>query len=76
MKLPEYYLTRGELEIFSKHRPTDIFEAFEAGETGFDLIEFGAGDGTKTAVLIDYFLKQNVEFSIPDRYFVRKRWIF
>ena len=29
----------------------------------FDLIELGAGDGTKTAVLVDHFLKQSADIS-------------
>jgi dimethylhistidine N-methyltransferase len=62
MKLPEYYLTRAELEIFTS-RTAAIFEAFSRGVSGFDLIELGAGDGTKTAVLIDYFLKQGFDFT-------------
>lgn len=61
MKLPEYYLTRSETEIFSK-QTAEIFAAFEADKTAFDLIELGAGDGTKTSLLIDYFLKQNAAF--------------
>src|ERR1051325_10857771 len=62
MELPECYLTRSEFEIFST-RSKEIFEAFAENSPGFDLIELGAGDGTKTAVLIDYFLKQNVDFT-------------
>ncbi|HLM03127.1 MAG TPA: L-histidine N(alpha)-methyltransferase, partial [Pyrinomonadaceae bacterium] len=64
MKLPEYYLTRAEFEIFSTRAP-EIFEAFASASGGdsFDLIELGAGDGTKTAVLVDYFLRQNVNFT-------------
>lgn len=62
MKLPEYYLTRCELEIFTT-RTDEIFRSFSNGGDGFDLIELGAGDGTKTAVLIDHFLKQNAEIS-------------
>lgn len=62
MKLPEYYLTRAELEIFTG-QTADIFEAFSRGASGFDLIELGAGDGTKTAVLIDHFLKQGYDFT-------------
>lgn len=62
MKLPEYYLTRAELEIFTG-QTAGIFEAFSREATGFDLIELGAGDGTKTAVLIDYFLKQGFDFT-------------
>ncbi|HQU85123.1 MAG TPA: L-histidine N(alpha)-methyltransferase [Pyrinomonadaceae bacterium] len=62
MELPEYYLTRSEFEIFQTKR-AEIFEAFTQNSAEFDLIELGAGDGTKTAVLIDYFLKQNVDFT-------------
>ena len=62
MKLPEYYLTRAESEIFSA-RTREIFEAFTARNSSFDLIELGAGDGTKTAVLVDYFLRRNADFT-------------
>lgn len=62
MDLPEYYLTRSEFEVFST-RTKEIFEAFTRNSKEFDLIELGAGDGTKTAVLIDYFLKQNADFT-------------
>ena len=62
MKLPEYYLTGCESEIFSA-QTDDIYRAFANGGGGFDLIELGAGDGTKTAILIDHFLKQNVAIS-------------
>ncbi|MCD9185225.1 MAG: L-histidine N(alpha)-methyltransferase [Pyrinomonadaceae bacterium] len=62
MDLPEYYLTRSEFEIFST-KTNEIFEAFTKNSKEFDLIELGAGDGTKTAVLIEYFLKQNVDFT-------------
>jgi len=62
MKLPEYYLTRAEFEIFST-QTGEIFEAFGSNDESFDLIELGAGDGTKTAVLIDYFLRQATDFT-------------
>jgi L-histidine Nalpha-methyltransferase len=62
MILPEYYLTRCEFEIFST-QAKEICEAFTAHGSSFDLIELGAGDGTKTAVLIDYFLKDCVDFT-------------
>src|SRR6476646_3293345 len=57
MKLPEYYLTDCENEIFSTQTEA-IFRVFANGDGRFDLIELGAGDGTKTAVLVDHFLKQ------------------
>ena len=61
MKLPEYYLTRSETEIFSK-QTNEIFNAFDATDGEFDLIELGAGDGTKTSLLVDYFLKHGATF--------------
>lgn len=62
MELPEYYLTRAEHEIFST-RTEEIYKAFCDDCPEFDLIELGAGDGTKTAVLIDYFTRQKVDFT-------------
>ena len=62
MKLPEYYLTRAELKIF-KEQTDAIYEAFTSHADAIDLIELGAGDGTKTAVLIEYFLKQGLDFT-------------
>jgi L-histidine Nalpha-methyltransferase len=61
MKLPEYYLTRSEREIF-RQQTADIYRAFDAGRSPFDLIELGAGDGTKTSLLVEYFLKQRAQF--------------
>lgn len=62
MKLPEYYLTRAEFEIFTG-QSRQICDAFTAGVSEFDLIELGAGDGTKTAVLIKELLGRGVDFS-------------
>lgn len=62
MKLPEYYLTGCEHEIFSTQADA-IYRSFANGGGGFDLIELGAGDGTKTAVLIDHFLRQTDDIS-------------
>ncbi len=62
MKLPEYYLTRAEFEIFST-QTSEIFEAFTKANETFDLIELGAGDGLKTSLLVDYFLKQAADFT-------------
>ncbi len=62
MKLPEYYLTGCENEIFQT-QTAEIFRAFAGEERAFDLIELGAGDGTKTAVLVDHFLKQNADIT-------------
>ena len=62
MELPEYYLTRAELKIFSEQKD-DIYRAFTDGADSLDLIELGAGDGTKTAVLIDHLLKKGVDLT-------------
>jgi dimethylhistidine N-methyltransferase len=62
MKLPEYYLTRAELKIFNEQGDA-ICDAFTSGAGVIDLIELGAGDGTKTAVLIDRLLKAGVDFT-------------
>ncbi|MGH9818747.1 MAG: L-histidine N(alpha)-methyltransferase, partial [Pyrinomonadaceae bacterium] len=62
MKLPEYYLTRAEYKLFSE-QTGEIYEAFTKQATAVDLIELGAGDGTKTAVLIEYFLKREADFT-------------
>lgn len=61
MKLPEYYLTRSEQEIF-QNQTEEIFQAFRANTDDFDLIELGAGDGTKTSILVEYFLAKETNF--------------
>ncbi len=60
MKLPEYYPTRAEMKVFTE-QTDEIFRAFAPAEGGFDLVELGAGDGTKTAVLVEHFLKHNAD---------------
>jgi L-histidine Nalpha-methyltransferase len=62
MKLPEYYLTRAEFKIFNEQADA-IYRAFAEGTDKFDIVELGAGDGTKTAVLIEHFRKQNADFT-------------
>jgi L-histidine N-alpha-methyltransferase len=60
MAMPEYYLTDCELEIFQKAGP-DLLRAIEG--RNFDLIELGAGDGTKTQYLIEQFLAAGATFT-------------
>ena len=62
MKLPEYYLTRAEHKIFTEQTDA-IREAFVENADSIDLIELGAGDGTKTAVLVENFLKHDLDFT-------------
>jgi len=59
MQLDEYYLTDEEYAIFQSQKK-DILTAF--GDD-FSLLEFGAGDGFKTKVLLKYFLENQVEFN-------------
>jgi dimethylhistidine N-methyltransferase len=62
MNMPEYYLTRSEHEIFSQQRK-EICEAFNAFSEAFNLIEFGAGDGYKTKLLLSYLLENGADFT-------------
>ena len=75
MRLPEYYPTRAELGIFQT-QTSEILNAFVADDStgenprtairephSIDLIELGAGDGTKTAVLIDHFIRNDLDFT-------------
>jgi L-histidine N-alpha-methyltransferase len=61
MELPEYYLTNCELKILTTHTE-EIAEAFNDPETGFDLIELGAGDGKKTKILLHYLADNDFNF--------------
>lgn len=61
MAMPEYYLTKCEMEIISTYTH-EIGELFRDKEHGLDLIELGAGDGTKTKVLLNYMASENFNF--------------
>ncbi|MGB3849319.1 MAG: L-histidine N(alpha)-methyltransferase [Tunicatimonas sp.] len=58
MAMDAYYPTRAEHEIFRTHKE-DLLNYFGEGGKRFQLIEFGAGDGTKTKVLLQYFWEQS-----------------
>ncbi len=62
MKMPEYYLTNCELEIFEEQKE-DILLAFKSKNDPFELIELGAGDGMKTKVLLSHFKDCKVQFT-------------
>ncbi len=62
MAMPEYYLTDSEYQIFQNNK-ADILSAFTENSKGFNLIEFGAGDGMKTEVLLKYFTSQKADFT-------------
>jgi L-histidine N-alpha-methyltransferase len=61
MKLPEYYLTNCEMDVLEtyKHKIVEYFN----DPNGFDLIELGAGDGTKTKVLLGEMMKRDYHFN-------------
>lgn len=62
MRLPEYYLTRSEQEIFvmqTKALATPVLERF----TDFDVLELGAGDATKSTHLLRYLAQQGRSFT-------------
>lgn len=62
MNLPEYYLTRSEFDIF-KNKTQQLIDAFGIDKnTHFELIELGAGDGTKTKELLKVLDAQNYRF--------------
>ncbi len=62
MNMPEYYPTRAEFEIFQQQHQ-QIIEAMEVNtDTMFDLIELGAGDGTKTKELLKALLQGGFDF--------------
>ncbi len=62
MGLGEYYLTRCEYEIFSEQKEA-ILKSFLGNDDSFRLVELGAGDGTKTKVLMDHFLQAGADFT-------------
>ena len=61
MRMPEYYLTDCELEVFEIHK-NSILKAFGDEAARFELLELGAGDGLKTKVLLKHFLDKGVDF--------------
>jgi len=62
MRMPEYYLTDCEIEVFNTHKAA-IFEAAGIAHRPFELVELGAGDGLKTKILLQHLLKQQTAFT-------------
>ncbi len=61
MHLPEYYLTRSEMEIM-QNNALNMIHALGWGEVEFDLVEFGAGDGLKSKVFMKSLLQNTSKF--------------
>ena len=62
MNMPEYYLTDAELEIFSQQTQSLITSFDLSTDEHFELIELGAGDGTKTEHLLSALQSANYQF--------------
>lgn len=62
MKLPEYYLTRCEMEIFTRQKG-EIASELIRQNSDFDVIELGAGDATKSIHLLKELCKRNRDFT-------------
>ena len=56
MNLEEYYLPEAELDILI-NKTKDMLSDFE--HDAFDIVELGAGDGSKTVYFIEQLLAQN-----------------
>ncbi len=62
MEVEEYYLTDAEFEVFNSLKQ-EILQFFSEDDSPFNLIEFGAGDGLKTKVLLRHFLASHANFT-------------
>ncbi len=62
MRAPEYYPSYCELEIFAE-QTSALAAAIRCGGNDFDLIELGAGDATKTSILLKYMLENGIRFT-------------
>ncbi|GGH24828.1 dimethylhistidine N-methyltransferase [Dyadobacter endophyticus] len=61
MACDQYYLTRCEAEILKNQRE-QICETIRDGDDSFEIIELGAGDGTKTVHLLDGLARRGKSF--------------
>ncbi len=61
MAMPEYYLTNCELSILKTNKG-HLLEILKSESKHIKLIELGAGDGIKTEILLEHFLKNKLEF--------------
>lgn len=62
MAMPEYYLTRCEMDIF-QHKTKELAEVIIGDESPFDLIELGAGDASKSLHLLQYLKNKAADFA-------------
>ncbi|MBB6370581.1 L-histidine N(alpha)-methyltransferase [Chryseobacterium shigense] len=62
MVMPEYYLTKCELDIF-KNKTADLIRLINPENEPFDLIELGAGDAMKSTFLLKHLVETGVQFT-------------
>ncbi|GAB2947533.1 L-histidine N(alpha)-methyltransferase [Hymenobacter coalescens] len=63
MELPEYYPTRTEFELLSRHRQAISRALAPVDGRPFHLLELGAGDGLKTKILLRELLATGTAFT-------------
>ncbi|MEM6642250.1 MAG: L-histidine N(alpha)-methyltransferase [Bacteroidota bacterium] len=61
MRLDEYYLSQKEIEIFESQK-AEIKKAI-CSDVPIRIIEIGAGDGSKTKILLRHFQESGVQFT-------------
>lgn len=62
MAMPDYYLTKCELDIF-KNKTADLARLITLDNEPFDLIELGAGDAMKSTFLLTYLVEKGMDFT-------------
>lgn len=62
MAMPEYYLTKCELDIF-KNKTENLTTLITSEDEPFDLIELGAGDAMKSSYLLKYLVENEKDFT-------------
>lgn len=62
MAMPEYYLTKCELDIF-RNKTKELTELILPENEPFDLIELGAGDALKSSYLLQHLVDEGIDFT-------------
>ncbi len=62
MACPAYYISRNEYQIIVDYKE-NLRNIFGNGVESFQLIDLGAGDGSKTKVLLEHFVEQKESFT-------------
>lgn len=62
MAMPEYYLTRCEMDIF-QNKTKQLASVIMDDESPFELVELGAGDASKSLHLLQYLKSANAQFT-------------